>query len=83
VLRPLDDQNGEQAGSCALQHAVGRYERCPQDRCPFWHSSACAIGSLRADIETTPGLAALLLDFRSRLAGDEGWSPFRLVRGRD
>jgi hypothetical protein len=83
MLPVLDVHDGAHAGSCALQHAVGRYERCPQGRCPFWHSNACAIGSLRADIETTPGLAALLLDVRSRLAGYEGWSPFRLVRGRD
>jgi hypothetical protein len=64
---------------CRLQLAAGRHERCPEQRCPFWDESACVIDGVRPDIETTPELAAYLLDIRARLARTHGWSPFRLL----
>jgi hypothetical protein len=69
--------------SCTLQNAVGRYEQCPEEQCPLWHDGACTIAAVRADVETTPNLAVYLLDLRRRLAGTDGWAPFRLLPRRD
>ena len=62
---------------CLLQHALDRHEHCPGDTCPFWVRGSCALDELRADIETNPELAGFLLDLRARMAGGEGWRPFR------
>jgi hypothetical protein len=62
---------------CLLQHAVGGHERCPGEECPFFERGECRLGELRVDIDTNPQLAGFLLDLRARLAGREGWQPFR------
>jgi hypothetical protein len=62
---------------CLLQHALDGHERCPESACPFFEEGKCRLQELRADIDTNPQLAAFLLDLRARLAGHEGWQPFR------
>jgi hypothetical protein len=66
---------------CTLQRVVGRQERCPGHPCLFWDSGGCALDAVRPDIETTPGLAAYLLDARATTAGGHGWRLFRLTPG--
>ena len=68
---------------CLLQQALGGHERCPGDACPFWSDGRCRLGDLRADIETTPELARLLLDLRAGLMDGEGWRVFRRVASAD
>lgn len=69
---------------CTLQQAVGRQERCPREVCPLWDTDGCVLDTVRPDIETTPGLAAYLLDVRATAAGGDGWNLFRLMpRGRE
>jgi hypothetical protein len=62
---------------CLLRHALDGHERCPGAECPFFEHGACRLGELRADIDTNPQLARFLLDLRARLAGREGWQPYR------
>ena len=54
---------------CSLKAAVGEYEPCPGEPCPFWGDDACAIAGLRADLRGTEGLAELLLRLRDELGG--------------
>jgi hypothetical protein len=37
------------------------------------------MGDLRADIDTNPQLARLLLDLRAQMMGSDGWRLFRRV----
>ena len=62
---------------CLLQRAVDGHERCPGAACPFFEDGECRLEELRVDIDTNPQLARFLLDLRARLAGREGWQPYR------
>ena len=68
-------------GLCALEHAVGRSELCPESGCPFWEpggavvSGRCAFEQL--DLSGRPDVAKELLRVRELLeppasAGAEG-----------
>jgi hypothetical protein len=56
---------------CRLEEAVGRYETCPEERCPFWEPGGavlegrCAFDEL--DLSGRSGIAALLLRLREKL----------------
>ena len=58
---------------CALHHAVGTIEACPESSCAFWEdggavvSAGCAFERLGLEFETRPGVAEWLLDIRSGL----------------
>ena len=69
-------------GECLLQRALDGHERCPGAECPFFEDGACRLQELRADIDTNPQLASFLLDLRARLAGREGWQPYRRLGAR-
>ena len=69
----------DEAPECLLSRAVDGYERCPGAGCPFWRNGRCQMGDLRADIDTNPQLARLLLDLRAQMMGSDGWRLFRRV----
>lgn len=62
---------------CLLQRALDGHEHCPGAACPFFEEDVCRLQELRADLDTNPQLARFLLDLRARLAGQDGWQPYR------
>jgi hypothetical protein len=64
---------------CQLQYAAGRVEDCPGEPCPFWADARCVVAGLRADLDSNPDLAHLLLDLRSDLLGQKPRNLFRLI----
>jgi hypothetical protein len=69
--------NAPKAPECRLQRALGGYERCPGEECPFFEGRECRLQELWTDIDTNAQLARFLLDLRASLASRPGWQPFR------
>jgi hypothetical protein len=59
---------------CTLQYGVGRVERCPGARCPFWVGDRgelrCVLAPIAYEIRGRPELAQHLLELRRKL--DDG-----------
>jgi hypothetical protein len=60
-----------EASLCRLQHAAGRIETCPEERCPFWEPGGAALAGRCAveqvDLSGRQQLAAWLLRIRTQL----------------
>ncbi|MDQ3871299.1 MAG: hypothetical protein M3301_06770 [Chloroflexota bacterium] len=57
-------------GLCTLQYAVGRTERCPGERCPFWEEEVevgCVVALIERQLPDQPALAQHLLELRASL----------------
>ena len=57
-------------GLCTLQYAVGRTERCPGERCPFWEEEVeigCVVAPIERQLIDQPALAQHLLELRADL----------------
>lgn len=57
-------------GLCTLQYAVGRTERCPGERCPFWEEEVevgCVVAPIKRQLIDRPKLAQHLLEIRADL----------------
>jgi hypothetical protein len=57
-------------GLCTLQYAVGRTERCPGERCPFWEEEVevgCVVAPIKRQLIDQPELAQHLLEIRADL----------------
>jgi hypothetical protein len=58
---------------CRLEAAVGKFEECPEDACPFWDPGGaalhgrCAVDELGVLADDGP-LASWLLEIRRKLA---------------
>jgi hypothetical protein len=56
---------------CKLQYALGRVERCPEDRCPFWEPGGAALAGRcaieRLDLAERPEVADWLIRLRRQL----------------
>jgi hypothetical protein len=58
------------SGLCTLQYAVGRTERCPGERCPFWEEEVevgCVVEPIKRQLIEQPALAQHLLEIRADL----------------
>ena len=57
---------------CSLEAAVGKFEACPEDACPFWEPGGAALGGRCAfeEVGVVPdaALATWLLEIREKLA---------------
>jgi len=56
---------------CRLQYALGRVERCPEARCPFWEPGGAALEGRcaldRIDVDGRPDIASWLIRIRTEL----------------
>jgi hypothetical protein len=56
------------AVNCTLQAALGRFERCPGVRCPFWDRDECLLRGVKPELLARPRVAEHLLEVRDSLA---------------
>lgn len=67
----LQAPSASEARLCRLQYEVGRVERCPEERCPFWEAGGAVVGAGcafdRVDVSGNTAFAAWLLRIRKKL----------------
>jgi hypothetical protein len=70
---------------CSLAAAVGEYEACPEEACPFWEPGGVALGGRCAveqlGVAADAALARWLLEIRKKLAATSSESEERAMRG--